>query len=424
MSKRKDKLHFAWWILVGLCITVGLGKGALTGSAGLYLPPVSKELHIGMGNLTIYLSIAAVVTLIFLPIGGKMMGKYNPRILLTLAIILQAGAFIAFGLMHSVWGWYIFSLPLAVGGVFITVIAGPVLINRWFKKKNGLALGILGAAGGLMGAIAQPIVGNMITNQGWRFGYIALGCGVIVIAVPVILLLMKKNPQEMGLLPYGAREVRVSEGNLAPVTDEGEKGVLMADAKKSKAFYAMVLFFFLITSIASFSVHIPTYMINQGYSIAFAGQVMGGYMFGVLIGSLVMGFSIDKFGTGKTAYATMFLGILAVFMLLFLTQYRMVAIFATGLFGFTASNAINTLAPALTTSIFGSKNYSQIYSTASLGLAVASIVALPVYGYVFDFMGSYKPVLAVMIVMMAINVILVALAFRDKKRLEKEGKWS
>lgn len=422
MNQNKDKLHFAWWILIGLCITVGLGKGALTGSAGLYLPQVSKALHIGMGNLTIYLSIAAVITLVFLPIGGKMIEKYNPRILLTVAIILQAGAFVAFGFMRSVWGWYVFSFPLAVGGVLITVIAGPVLINRWFKKKNGLALGILGAAGGLIGAVAQPIVGHLITNQGWRFGYIALGLGVIVIAVPVILLLLRKNPQVIGLRPYGARDVNATK--TSTVIDESEKGVLITDAKKSSAFYALLIFFFLITSIASFSVHIPTYMINQGYSIAFAGQVMGGYMFGVLLGSLAMGYAIDKIGTKTTAYATMLLGILAVFMMLFLTEYRVVAIFATGLFGFTASNAINTLAPALTTSVFGSRNYSQIYSTASLGLAVASIVALPAYGYVFDLIGSYKPVLSAMIVMMVMNMILVAFAFRGKGRLQKEGKWN
>lgn len=68
------------------------------------------------------------------------MAKYDARIVLTVAIILQAGSYAAFGLMNSVWGWYIFSIPLAVGGVFITVIAGPVLVERWFRKKAGLHL--------------------------------------------------------------------------------------------------------------------------------------------------------------------------------------------------------------------------------------------------------------------------------------------
>lgn len=143
MSENKKKIHYAWWILVGLCLIVGLGKGGLNNSSGLFLNPISKDLGIGMGNLSLYFSVSAIVTMIFLPIGGKLMAKYDTRLLLTVAIILQAGAFAMFGLMNSVWGWYLFAIPLAVGGVFITVMAGPVLINQWFKKKNGLALGSL-----------------------------------------------------------------------------------------------------------------------------------------------------------------------------------------------------------------------------------------------------------------------------------------
>ncbi|WP_317843070.1 MFS transporter [Ornithinibacillus gellani] len=140
MGQTKNKIHFAWFVLIGLCITVGLGKAALNNTAGLFITPISEDLGIGVGNLTLYLSISAVVTMFFLPIGGKIMAKYDARIVLTVAIILQAGSYAAFGLMNSVWGWYIFSIPLAVGGVFITVIAGPVLVERWFRKKAGLHL--------------------------------------------------------------------------------------------------------------------------------------------------------------------------------------------------------------------------------------------------------------------------------------------
>lgn len=162
----KNKIHFAWFILIGLCITVGLGKAALNNTAGLFVTPISEELGILKGNLTVYLSISSIITMIFLPVGGKLMAKYDARAILIIATILQAGAFAMFGFMSSVWGWYIFAIPLAVGGVFITVIAGPVMIERWFVKKNGMALGIMTAIGGLMGAFIQPITGNLISSFG------------------------------------------------------------------------------------------------------------------------------------------------------------------------------------------------------------------------------------------------------------------
>lgn len=418
---RKKSIHYAWWILLGLSIIVGLGKGALNNSAGLFLPPVTKDLGIGTGNLSLYFSVSAIVTLIFLPIGGKLMAKYDTRLLLTVAITLQAGAFAMFGLMSSVWGWYLFAIPLAVGGVFITVIAGPVLISQWFKKNNGLALGILSAAGGALGAIAQPIVGYLIANQGWRASYMLVGIAVFVIVVPVILLLIKKSPKEKGLLPYGAEESKGS-GNPNAV-EMSVQGVTMAVAKKSSAFYALIIFFFLVTSIASFSMHIPTFLMNKGFDVAFAGNVMATYMIGVLVGSLIIGFLSDKIGTKNTAILSMSVGLIGIILLLVSDSSTIAITIAVGMFG-TISSSIGTLGPALTSSLFGNKEYSQIYSNASLGLAISSIVALPAYGYIFDFTGSYNVVLISIIIMLIINIIAVIVAFKGKKKLEQAGHWN
>lgn len=421
MENAKKKIHYAWWILVGLCIMVGIGKGALNNSAGLFLTPVSEELGIGMGSLTLYLSISSVVTMLILPIGGKMMAKYNTKYLLTIAIILQAGAFAAFGLMNSVWGWYVLSIPLAVGGVFITVIAGPVLINQWFKKSKGLALGIMGAAGGAIGAIVQPVTGNLIADRGWSSTYIIIGIATIIIVVPVILLLIRKSPKEKGLLPYGMA-VSNEESNQEN-EDISNQGITLAVAKKTAAFYSLILFFFLITAIASFSIHIPTYLTSQGYTVAAAGNIMGIYMVGVLVGALALGFLSDKIGARTTTFLAMSLGIVSVIILQFFSGNVVLITIAAAIFGFMAAS-IGTLAPMLATSLFGNKEYSQIYSTASLGLAVASIVVLPAYGYVYDFTGTYEIVLYALIVMFIVNIIAIYIAFKSKKKLEENGLWN
>lgn len=420
MGQKRKKIHYAWWILLALCIIVGLGKGGLNNSSGLFLSPITKELGIGMGSLSLYFSVSAIVTMVFLPVGGKLMAKYDTRLLLSVAIVLQAGAFAMFSLMNSVWGWYIFAVPLAVGGVFITVIAGPVLINQWFKKNNGLALGIMSAAGGALGAISQPIIGNLIANQGWRTSYVIVGITIIIIVVPIILLFIKKLPQDKGLLPYGMEEVE-DNGTGTP-SETSNKGVSMAVARKSSAFYALVIFFFLITSIASFSMHIPTYLMAKGFDVTFAGNVMGTYMVGVLIGSLAIGILSDKIGSKNTAIFAMSGGLIAICLLLFSASSTVVITVAVGLFGLISSS-IGTLGPALTSSLFGNKEYSQIYSNASMGLAIASIVVLPAYGFVFDFTGSYTSVLYAIVIMLIINIVCVLIAFRGKKKLEQEGFW-
>ncbi|MBD7907658.1 MFS transporter [Sporosarcina gallistercoris] len=424
MATAKKKIHYAWWILVALCLIVGLSKGALNTSSGLFIPGATKDLDILTGNLTLYFSIASIVTMIFLPIGGKILAKYDIRTVLVIAIILQAGSYVGFGFSSSVWGWYIFAVPLAVGGVFTTVIVGPVLVNQWFKKKNGMALGLIGASGGLLGAIAQPIIGYTIATaeHTWRTGYIGLGLAVIIIVVPTVLLVLRKSPQAIGLLPYGAQEI--TDVSDETKTEEVDKGVTLAIARKSSAFYSLFFFFLLITSIASFAIHIPSYIQSLGYDAIFAGNAMAGYMIGVLLGALALGYLVDKIGSRNTVYVAMILAAISVLALLFISDSKIVIVLATALYGFTVSNSVGTLAPALTTSLFGSREYAQIYSTASLGLAIAGIVALPAYGYIYDFAKSYTPALYIVLVLLIINIVLVTFAFEGKKKLLKQGHWN
>ncbi len=349
------------------------------------------------------------------------MAKYDTRFILSAAIILQAGSFALFGFMSSVWGWYVLAIPMAIGGVFITVIAGPVIINQWFKKRNGLALGVLSAVGGGVGAIAQPVAAGLIDSLGWRSAYMIVGVAAIVIVVPVALLLIKRSPQAHGVLPYGAEEAgEEANTNTGPSEDAG---IDVATAKKSPALYALMIFFFFITSIASFSMHIPTYLTNHGFDITFAGNVMGTFMIGILIGSLILGYLVDKLGSKLTAIIAMVLGVIAISMLLGANNSTTIITIAVGLFGLLSSS-IGIIAPALTSSIFGKKAYSEIYSTASLGLAISSIIALPAYGFVYDITGSYTSVLYAIIIMLIINIGCVLLAFSSKQKLVKQGHWT
>ncbi|MBB4824739.1 MFS family permease [Sporosarcina luteola] len=419
MSSTKKKIHFAWFVLIGLCITVGLGKAALNNTASLFISPVAKDLGVGVGNLTLYLSISSVVTMIFLPIGGKILTKFNTGLVLIIAVLLQAGSFALFGFMHSVWGWYALSIPLAVGGVFITVLAGPVIIQQWFKKRNGIALGIMSAVGGLFGIFTQPIVGKLISDLGWRTSYYTVGLVVIIILVPTIFLLLRYKPQQKNLVPYG-----MESGNIESKTEDAaeQTGIAFKDASKSPAFILLGLFFFIVTAVASFSMHVPTYLVDKGYDVTFAGNAMAAMALGIFVGSLTFGYLSDRIGAKNTSLLAMVFGTAAIVLLLAFPGSTAFIIISLILFGFMSSS-IGTLGPAMASSLFGSRDYSQIYSTASIGLAVASIIALPAYGYIFDFTGTYVTSMYAIVVMLILNMVFIVLAFRNKEKLVKAGLW-
>jgi len=416
MTQHIKKIHYAWWVLLGIALIVGLAKGGIMTAGGLFLTPVTQDLGIGMGSLTLYFSISSIVTMLFLPIAGKLMSKYNIRIVLIIGIILQAGSFAMFGLMNSVWGWYLFCIPMSIGSVFVAQMAGPILINNWFKKHNGLAMGIMVASGGLFGAILQPMAGNLIASNGWRYTYIFLGLLVMAIVIPTVLLTIRMSPQQKGLQPLGIEEVKKDEKPLAAT------GVKSSVALKSSAFYWLLIFFFFVTSIGSFGQFVAPFAMNLGYNISFAGSAMGGWQIGTLVGAITFGILTDKIGARNTAIFAMIVGLVPVVMLITVATKPAMFNIAIAIFGFIVAS-IGTLGPLLTTALFGNKEYGQIYSTAVIGLAIAGMVALPAYGYIAQLTGSYTSILYAVAIMMIINVIAVIFAFKGKKKLEANGLW-
>lgn len=417
MSQRKG--HYAWVILMALCIIVGLGKSNINNASGLFIAAVSKDLNISVGVLSVYLSIAGIVTLIFLPIGGKIFSKYNASLILLIAVVMQAGAFALFGLMNTVWGWYLLSIPLAIGGVIITIVGGPVLIERWFSKNKGLALGILTAVAGLFGAFSQPIIGSLIIHKGWRQSYLLVGLFTLIVIAITIIIFIKDDPKNKNLLPYGY-EVK---DNVTQQSAQQLEGISLSIAKKTPAFFLLTLFFFIITAIASFTIHIPIYLTSQGYDPSKVGQMMGVFMIGIFVGSLLFGFLTDKIGSKKVSLLAMVVGLIAIILLMINPKIVIMVMISLFLFG-AFSSSVGTISPALTSDLFGSKDYGKIYASSSIGLALASIIAIPIYGFIYDLTHSYLIALMIIVVLFIANMIAIIAAFKNKQQLVNEGYWT
>ena len=159
-NKSKKGIHYAWIVLLGVAIMMGFARGGLNNATGLFLTPVSDDLGMSLSSLSLYVSIMSIVTMIFLPFAGKLIAKADIRLILIVGVIFHAGAFAAMGFMNSVWGWYLLAIPCAIGYVIVAQIAGPVIINNWFKKSKVLALGIMMATVGAFGSFIAPWIGN------------------------------------------------------------------------------------------------------------------------------------------------------------------------------------------------------------------------------------------------------------------------
>ena len=409
MKKRKP--HGAWIILLGVILIRGFAGGGLNTVSALFLSPVAAELEVGIGSLSIYLSITSVVTVVWLPAAGRLINRYDIRAVALAGALLQCLSFAGFGWMDSVFGWYLLGIPYAMGATILATLLGPILINRWFARNTGLMLGLQMAFVGVFGAVFQPLASRLIAQSGWRRTYLTLGCAALAAIALSILLFLRNRPQDRGLSPYGADQP--PSGADRRSRPEDQVNVDEQTALRSSSFYLLLLFMISFTGVGVFAQHIPTYGGILGYSLQRTGAALAFASVGSAVGSIAIGMISDRIGVLKTCYGVLAAGLAAVAgFLLSGGRFPLFAL-STFLHGLTSSG-IMVLAPILTLKFYGQQDYEKIYAKVSMGAPLASILLIPAYGFVYDLTGSYRFVLLAMAFLLLLALFCIVMGWRRR----------
>ena len=396
----KPKAFYGWWIVAGCFLLTFTGIGFDINSIGVFLKPVTESLGFDRGEFSLYFTIAALSMMVAAPFMGKLLSKYNIRLVMGIATTLLSVSFFLYSQSTQLMHFYLLSILLGIGSAGTHVIPVALLITNWFKEKRGLAIAIALAGSGIGGMLFNPVANYLITTYSWQTAYMVLGCILAVTTIPVALFIVRLHPSEMGLKAYG--DTTESTETVADL-----KGFTMGEAIKTPGFWLLGLVLLLI-GVMNMGVqqHVPAYLNDIGHSPAFAANIVALFMGVLVLGKIVLGSVFDRFGprVGVIFIFTVFA--LAAFILTGSKVAAIAVIFGL-VFGF--ANAIMTIpAPLLTAELFGQKNYGVIYGVMSIFYTLGSAIGMPLSGTIFDKTGSYLPAFY-LYVGLALVTMLIAL---------------
>lgn len=414
--KRQKKIHYAFIILIAVSIIRGFSGPAINASSGLFLKPVSEELGVGIGQLTLYLSISSIASLIWLPIAGNILNKCSVKLVACASAVIQALAFIFLGTAKSVWMFYVMAVPLAMSSALLVNLMGPVVINRWFAARQGVIMGAMMTITSLLGAVFQPLLTNMIATKGWRSTYFFFGVFALFAMVIIAFFFLKNRPEDIGALPVGAESDSSASQENITFSHGIQNGVTVKRAVKSLAFFMLVLFMIILTAFASFSQHVTTFGLDLGYSITTIGTALSLSMTGSAIGSVLIGIFSDKIGITATSIAVMAVGFVSICLFFFGGQTFFIFATAALLHGL-ATSSIGVVAPLLTSAFFGTKEYEKLFSLVMMGSPFASIILMPAFGFAYDFFGNYNLVLGFLLAALLAGAVGIYVGRRNSLKL-------
>jgi sugar phosphate permease len=209
-------VFYGWWITLA-CSLIGLYVGgAIFFGFTAFFEPIAAEFSWSYTQISFAVSLRGLEMGIFAPLVGFLADYFGPRKVLFGGAIATGAGLILLGQTQSLAMFYGAFVLLAFGAGGCTSVVTMTAVANWFRKKAGIALGVVGAGIGAGGLMVLPIV-RLIDLYQWRTALIILGLGMWAIGIPLSLVI-RNRPEHYGYLPDG--EVDGTSGQSHKIQDK------------------------------------------------------------------------------------------------------------------------------------------------------------------------------------------------------------
>ncbi|AMN41295.1 MFS transporter [Rhodoplanes sp. Z2-YC6860] len=196
------KIHYAW-IVVGITCLVLLTSAGVRSTPGILMVPLEEEFHWSRATIGFAVSINLLLYGCIGPFAAAVMERFGIRRSVLIALTLVGLGVASTSMMRYPWQLILmWGVLVGVGTGFLATVLSATIAARWFTARRGLAVGILSGGASTGQLIFLPVMANVTAAFGWRTTVLAIA-GVLCMVIPLVALIMRDRPQDIGLAPYG-----------------------------------------------------------------------------------------------------------------------------------------------------------------------------------------------------------------------------
>jgi predicted MFS family arabinose efflux permease len=358
-----------WLVVLAAGLIVGVAMG-LRQVMGLYLPPMTMALGIGVEPFSSAMAVANLIWGIGAVFAGMIADRYG------------AGRVVVGGVMATVAGLYVmyaarspFDLMLSgvllgigVSGTGITALVGAAGRAAPPDKRTA-AIAMLGMAGGIGGFVAFPYTHVLMDVLGWQTSLLVLA-GTIACVVPLAMPLSGKPT------------------NAGPAHDQ-TLAHAFKEAFTHRSYLLLNMGFFVCGfHVAFYGVHLPRFVADHGLDPGVGVMALTCVGLANLIGTYVAGQS-PRFIEKRLGLSLIYFGRCFVFLgLLFLPITGPIVVLLSVVLGLFWLSTV-PLTSGLVSTFFGTRWMSMLFGAVFLSHQVGSFSGLWLAGVLYDATKSY-----------------------------------
>ena len=200
-----SRLHWAWVVAAVTFVTL-VGAAAFRSVPGVLMDPLHDEFGWSHGTIGAAVSVNLVLFGLFSPFAAALMDRFGVRRVVVNALVLVAAGSGLTVFMGEAWQLVLlWGVLVGVGTGSMSMALVATVTSRWFVARRGLVSGVLTAGSATGQLIFLPIVAQLATAHGWRTASLVTAATAFAV-VPLVLLLLRDHPADMGLTAYGATD--------------------------------------------------------------------------------------------------------------------------------------------------------------------------------------------------------------------------
>ena len=373
---------FYGYLVVGASLLIMSMMWSVYYAFGVFFKPVLNEFGWTKAMTSGAFSLAAMMNGSLTVAVGGLTDKFGPRMVMTVCGLFLGLGFMLMSQISAVSHLYLFYGILVGAGMSGSFIPLTSTVARWFFKRRGFMTGIV-AAGSGVGALMGPVVASrLIPIYGWRMSYAILG-SITLLTVVLAAQLIKRDPTQVGQVPYGENQMKQGESNLRV------EGFSLRQAVYSAQFWVFFTTGFCYGyCVFAIVVHITPHAIESGISAVRAANILATVGGLAILGKVMIGRVGDIVGTRRTLILGFILMSVALIWLVPAKMAWMLFLIA-GLFGF-AYGGISVSHSPLVAELFGLRSHGLIFGVFGISVSLGGAMGPLLTGYLFDVTNSYQ----------------------------------
>jgi sugar phosphate permease len=388
----RRKVYYGWWLLAASVAAMALGSGVSFWAFGFYVQPLEREFGWSRAEVSLGFSASLLMGGLSGPFVGRWIDVRGPRSAILIGTVLTALSYLLLATTNTLWQWYVYSAINAVVRQLMFFIPFMALISRWFDRRRGIAVSILGTGFSLGGFIVVPVVGIAIETLGWREALVASGAAVTALFLPIGIWVVRNTPGERGLAPDGTQRAETAVSGT-----RGLEGITLRQALHTPLFWALstafMLFFY---GMFGWLVHQVPFYESIGISRRDAATIVSVTAGLSVFTRLLVGVIADRIPRFEVAALGLALTLLAAMVTLSVSTSAP----AIGLFlvlwviGTSGGPMIEAL---VLTRSFGVAHFATILGAVVVVETIGQILSPTLAGAIYDATGSYDAALLMFI---------------------------